>query len=64
MRGARALVRATAVHPATRELAGASLAFLPGRFLPLGWVATWAANRVVRRHRRPIAAVRRGGIGR
>src|SRR5450759_4252261 len=31
---ARALVRAAAIHPATREFAGAGLVFLPGRFLP------------------------------
>jgi hypothetical protein len=54
---ARALVRATAMHPATRELAGAGLVFLPGRFLPLGWAATWAANKALRRYVGPIADV-------
>ena len=57
MRQARALVRATAIHPATRELAGAGLMFLPGRFLPLGWAATWAADKALRRHRGPTAEV-------
>jgi len=50
---ARALVRATAIHPATRELAGAGLVFLPGRFLPLGWAATWAAHKALRRYLGP-----------
>lgn len=59
MRQARALVRATVIHPATRELAGAGLVFLPGRFLPLGWAATWAANKVLGRYVSPIADVPR-----
>jgi hypothetical protein len=57
MNQARALVRATAIHPATRELAGASLVLLPGRFLPLGWAATWAAHKALRRYLGPIAEV-------
>jgi len=57
MRQARALVRATAIHPATRELAGAGLVFLPGRFVPLGWAATWAAHKALRRYLGPTAEV-------
>ena len=44
----RDLLRATVQHPATRELAGAALLFLPVRHMPLGWAATWAARRVLR----------------
>jgi hypothetical protein len=47
---ARDLVRSAARHPATRELAGAGLMLLPMRYLPLGWVATWGARRVLRRY--------------
>src|ERR1700686_4013737 len=54
---ARAMVRATAIHPATRELAGAGLALLPGRFLTLGWAATWAAHHALRRYLGPTAEV-------
>lgn len=57
MHQAGALVRAAAIHPATRELAGAGLVFLPGRFLPLGWAATWAAHKALRRLIGPTAAV-------
>jgi hypothetical protein len=46
---ARAFVSAAVRHPATRELADVGLTFLPGRYLPLGWVASWAANRILRR---------------
>jgi hypothetical protein len=46
---ARDLLRDAARHPATRELASASLMLLPWRYLPLGWAATWAADRVFRR---------------
>ena len=46
---ARDLLRDAAQHPATRELANASLMLLPWRYLPLGWAATWAADRVFRR---------------
>ena len=54
---ARNIVRSAAGHPAARELASAGLMFLPGRYLPLGWAATWAAHRVLRdRARRPMAA--------
>jgi hypothetical protein len=47
---ARDLVRDAAQHPATRELASAGLMFLPLRYLPVGWAATWVARRVVGRH--------------
>ncbi len=43
------VLRATVQHPATRELAGAGLLFLPVRYMPLGWAATWAARRVLGR---------------
>jgi hypothetical protein len=42
---ARDLVRDAARHPATRELASAGLLFLPVRYVPLGWAATWVAHR-------------------
>src|SRR5450759_1953597 len=42
---ARDLVRSAARHPAARELASAGLMFLPLRYLPLGWAATWVAHR-------------------
>src|SRR5665811_1301827 len=54
---ARGLVRSAARHPAARELASAGLMFLPLRYLPVGWAATWVAHRVVRRHLDPPAAV-------
>jgi hypothetical protein len=54
---ARDLVRSAARHPAARELASAGLMFLPLRYLPVGWAATWVAHRVVRRHLDPPAAV-------
>jgi hypothetical protein len=47
---ARHLIRSAALHPATRELASAGLMFLPLRYLPVGWAATWVAHRVLRRH--------------
>jgi len=46
----RGLIRSVARHPAARELANASLVFLPMRYLPLGWAASWAATRIVRRY--------------
>src|SRR5450756_2177985 len=52
---ARDLVRSAARHPATRELASAGLLFLPLRYLPVGWAATWVAHRVLRRHLDPPA---------
>jgi hypothetical protein len=47
LRGAR--------HPVAGELAGAGLLFLPGRYVPLGWAATWAARRVLRRYIGPTS---------
>jgi hypothetical protein len=47
--GARAFARTAVQHPATRELANAGLMFLPGRYMPLGWAATWAGRRLIRR---------------
>jgi hypothetical protein len=55
---ARDLVRDAARHPATRELASAGLMFLPLRYLPVGWAATWVAHRVLRGHVDPSAEVR------
>ena len=54
---ARDLVRSAARHPATRELASAGLLFLPVRYVPLGWAATWVAHRVLRRRLDPPAEV-------
>jgi len=45
----RDVLRSTIQHPATRELAGAGLLFLPFRYMPLGWAATWAARRMIGR---------------
>lgn len=50
----RDLVRSVARHPAARELANASLVFLPMRYLPFGWAASWAATRIVRRYVRRL----------
>jgi hypothetical protein len=46
----RHLARGAIRHPAVSELANAGLIFLPGRYVPLGWAATWAARRVLRRY--------------
>jgi len=46
---ARDFVLGAVRHPAAGELASAGLVFLPGRYLPIGWVASWAARRVLRR---------------
>jgi hypothetical protein len=54
---ARDFLRSAARHPAVRELAGAGLMFLPGRYLPVGWAATWAAHRVLRRYTDPPTEV-------
>jgi hypothetical protein len=54
---ARELVRSAATHPATRELASAGLILLPGRYFPMGWVATWAARKAIRRYIDPPAEV-------
>ncbi len=53
----RDLLRSAVRHPATRELADAGLLFLPVRYLPVGWAATWAAHRVLRRYVDPPAEV-------
>lgn len=42
-------------HPVAGELAAAGLLFLPGRYVPLGWTATWAARRVLRRYIGPTS---------
>jgi hypothetical protein len=47
---ARDMLRGAVRHPATRELGSAGLLFMPVRYLPLGWVATWAARRIVGRY--------------
>ena len=49
----RTIVRAAVRHPATRELGSVSLMFMPGRYLPLGWTAAWAARRFLRRRADP-----------
>src|SRR5450759_5468450 len=54
---ARDLVRSAVRHPAARELASAGLMFLPIRYLPVGWAATWVTRRVLRRHIDPPADV-------
>lgn len=51
------LVRSAARHPATRELASAGMLFLPMRYMPLGWAATWAAHRFLRRYVDPPTEV-------
>jgi len=50
-RAALGFVRDAVRHPATRELGSASLLFLPGRYLTLGWTAAWAGRRLLRRPR-------------
>lgn len=52
---ARGLVLGAATHPATRELATAGLVLIPGRYLPAGWVASWAAREAYRRYADPLA---------
>ena len=54
---ARDLVRSAARHPAARELASAGLMFLPVRYLPVGWAATWVTRRAFRRYLDPPADV-------
>ena len=54
---ARGLLRDAVRHPATRELADAGLMFLPVRYLPVGWVASRAARRVLRRYVDPPTEV-------
>ncbi len=48
-RTAFGLIRTAARHPATRELGGASLMFLPGRYVTLGLAAMWAGRRFLLR---------------
>jgi hypothetical protein len=52
----RAFATSAVQHPATRELAGAGLMFMPGRYLPIGWAAGWASRRIARRLARRKAA--------
>jgi hypothetical protein len=44
----RAFLRDAARHPATQELGTAGLLFMPARYIPLGWAATWALRRILR----------------
>jgi hypothetical protein len=53
----RELVRDAVRHPAAKELANAGLMFLPIRYMPLGWAATWATQRILRRYVDPPAEV-------
>lgn len=57
---ARHLARGAIRHPAVTELANAGLVFLPGRYLPLRWAATWATRRVLRRYVDPPVEVLEG----
>jgi hypothetical protein len=57
---ARHLARSAIRHPAVAELANAGLVLLPGRYLPLGWAATWVARRVLRRFVDPPIEVLEG----
>jgi hypothetical protein len=54
---ARGLLRDAVRHPATRELADASLVFLPIRFMPAGWVASRVGRRLLRRYIDPPTEV-------
>jgi hypothetical protein len=45
----RDVARGAASNAAVRELATAGVMFLPIRYVPLGWVATWVTTKVVRR---------------
>lgn len=54
---ARGLLRDAVRHPATRELANASLMFLPIRYIPLGWAASRAGGKVLRRYVDPPTEV-------
>ena len=56
----RHLARRAVRHPAAAELANAGLVFLPGRYVPLGWAASWATRRVLRRYLDPPLEVREG----
>jgi hypothetical protein len=51
----RDLIRSAEWHAAARELANVGSLFLPVRYVPLGWIATWVATRALRRYLdRPI----------
>ena len=54
---ARGLLRDAVRHPATRELADAGLMFLPVRYIPLGWAASRAGSRILRRFVDPASDV-------
>lgn len=54
---ARHLARSVVRHPAVAELANAGLVVLPVRYVPVGWVATWVARRVLRRFIEPPVEV-------
>lgn len=54
---ARGLLRDAVRHPVTRELANASLMFLPVRYIPLGWAASRAGGKVLRRYVDPPTEV-------
>jgi hypothetical protein len=54
---ARDVVRNAVTHPATRELVTVGLVFLPGRYVPVSWVATWAARKAFRRYVDPSSEV-------
>jgi hypothetical protein len=54
---ARGLLRDAVRHPATRELANATLMFLPVRYIPLGWAASRAGGKVLRRYVDPPTEV-------
>jgi hypothetical protein len=57
---ARDLIRSAAAHPATKEMAGLGLIFLPGRYGPLGWAAVWTGKRAWQRILEPpVEVVRR-----
>jgi hypothetical protein len=58
----RLLARRAVTHQAVLELANAGRVLLPGRSLPLGWTATWATRRVLRRHLDPPIEVREGSL--
>jgi hypothetical protein len=49
--------RKTIRHPATHEIGTVGLLFVPGRYLPVGWAATWAARRFLRRYAAPTGGV-------
>jgi hypothetical protein len=58
----RHVARRAIRHPVVAELANAGLVFLPGRYVPLGWAATWATRRVLRRYLDPPVEMREGPL--